>query len=291
MVFLAERPLLKLRLVFISLLVMYVLLVVPLSRQMQDRPDQVKLGYLPKAEVLKLVVGEHASLLAQHAVVKVLFYFGTIIQSEKNRLEHKPEYFNMFQTLQNAVKLDPYNQDAYYFTQATFTWELQRIKEVNNLLDFGMRYRTWDPQLPFYAGFNAAFFLKDYDRAAAYMKKAAELSHDPLYTNLTARYFYEAGDTEMGIRFLSAMEAGAQDERVKKLYQVRKDALITTSELTKAAEKFKLLHGRQPTAVRELVDSGIIGAMPRDPYGGTFYFDGNGAVRSTSKFAFGSVSK
>lgn len=280
-----------LRILFALLLGGYLLLIVPFSKQMQNRPDMVKLGYLPDAKVLKLAVGEHASLLAQYAVLKVLFYFGSVVQNVDDRPEHKPEYFNMFQTMQTAVKLDPYNQDAYYFTQATFTWELQRIKEVNNLLDFGMRYRTWDPQLPFFAGFNAAYFLKDYQLAAKYMKKAAELSNDPLYINLSARYFYEARESDVGIRFLSAMIDGAKDPRVRKLYQLRKEALFAVNELTDAVRKFKELHGREPAVLQDLVVSGIITALPKDPYGGQFYIDERGFIRTTSKFAFGSVSK
>jgi hypothetical protein len=275
----------------VILLCGYLLLIVPFAEQMRNRPVAVKLGYLPEAEVLKLVAGEHRSLVAQYAVVKVLVYFGSLVGGFDRRAAQKPEYFNMFKTMQTAVKLDPYNMDAYYFTQAAFTWEIGRVMEVNDMLDYGMRYRTWDPQLPFFAGFNAAYFLKDYRAAADYMKKAAEISGDPLFTNLTARYFYEAGDSKLGILFLSAMEKGAKDRKIRKLYEVRKKALTAVQELTEAIRRFRETHGRAPAPLSELVASGVVSAIPDDPYGGKFYIDEKGLVRSTSKFAFGSDGK
>ena len=46
----------------------------------------------------------------------------------------------MYKTLQTAAKFDPYNSDAYYFAQAAFTWEVGRAKEVNQMLDYGMKH-------------------------------------------------------------------------------------------------------------------------------------------------------
>ena len=256
-----------------------------------NRPFEVKLGVLPETEILKVAVGEHATLLAQYAVVKVLFYFGTLVDPEQNTVIRKPEYFNMFRMLQAAVKLDPYNMDAYYFTQAAFTWELLRVKEVNNMLDFGMKYRTWDPQLPFFAGFNSAYFLKDYKRAAGYMQKAAEISGDPLYTNLTARYLYESGESGLGILFLSAMEKSAKNPDIKKLYSTRKQALLAAEKLTGAVRAYRKMHDCAPAMLQELVEGGYINGIPADPYGGRFYIDEKGFVRSTSKFSFGGDRK
>jgi tetratricopeptide (TPR) repeat protein len=270
---------------WLLLLGAYAVVVMPLSDHLRNRPVVVKLGYTPSAEVLEAAAGDHRYAVAESAVLKVLFYFGSLVGKWKENIIIRPEYYNMFKTLETAVKLDPYNQDAYYFAQAAFTWEVGRVKEVNALLDHGMKYRTWDWTLPFYAGFNEAYFLKDYQKAGAYMRKAAEISGNPLFTNLAARYFYEAGHAELGLVFLDGMIAQAKDPKVRAVYQMRKEALLAVGELEKAVEKFRAAHGRPPGQLQDLVAAGLLAALPKDPYGGEFFLDPSGKVRTTSKFA------
>jgi len=273
------------RIVFVALLLAYVLVVIPFSTFLKNRPVVVKLGYFPEAEILKTTSGEFRTIVAEYAVVKVLFYYGTVVEKFQEKIIIKPEFYNMFKTLESSVKLDPYNMDAYYFMQAAFTWELGRAKDVNAVLAYGMKYRTWDYQLPFFAGFNAAYFLKDYKAAAAYMQRAAELSGDPMYTTLAARYFYEANQTRFGIIFLENMVKQTKDRKLRKIYEMRRDALLAVKMISDAVEQYKLKNGRQPQDIDTLVSAGRLACIPADPYGGTFFLDNDGIVRTTSKFA------
>ncbi len=276
------------RLLFVALIAGYVLCIMPFASYMKNRPVAVKLGYVPSAEVLRVAVGDQKLLVAHAAVVKVLVYFGTLVDKlNTNKIVIPAEYLNMYKTLQTAVKLDPYNSDAYYFAQAAFTWEVGRAAEVNLMLDYGMKYRTWDYMLPFYAGFNAAYFLKQYEPAARYMQKAAELSGNPLLTNLAARYYYESDKSKVGIDFLEMMEKGAKDEQTRKLYHLRRTALLAAACIQAAVDQFKEQNGRLPARLEELLEHGILKQLPEDPYGGHFYLDNSGIVRTTSKFAFG----
>jgi hypothetical protein len=276
------------RLLFVVLLVSYAFCIVPFASYMKNRPVAVKLGYIPSAEVLRVAVGEYKLFVASAAVVKVLVYYGTLIDKLKNNKIVLPaEYHNMYTNLQTAVKLDPYNMDSYYFSESAFTWEVGRAKEVNMMLDYGMKYRTWDYLLPFFAGFNAAYFLKQYEPAALYMKRAAELSGNPLFTNLAARYYYESDKSQLGIRFLELMERDAKDEKLKRLYRLRRTALQDVIRIQAAVTQFKGQYGRLPERIEELIDRGILRRLPEDPYGGTFYLDNKGKVRTTSKFAVG----
>lgn len=275
----------RLRLLFGALLLCHGLLILPFTGYLRQRPLEVKLGYLPHPQILKLSVADHGLAVAEAAVVKVLFYFGTLVETFQKNVIFRPEYPNMYRTLQTAAQLDPYNMDNYYFAQAAFTWEIGRVAEVNALLEQGMKYRTWDPWLPFYIGFNRAYFLKDYIGAAPFMQLAAERSGNPLFTKLAARYFYESRQTELGLIFLDSMIAQAKDKAVKATYQLRRDALLAVSEIERALAEFRKRQGRDPSDLHELVATGLLPALPADPYGGTFYLDVDGRVRSTSKLA------
>lgn len=276
------------RLLFVVLILGYALCIVPFATYMKNRPVAVKLGYVPSAPVLRVTVGDQKLLVAHATVVKVLVYFGTLVDKLKvNKIVIPADYQHMYQSLQTAVMLDHYNNDAYYFAQAAFTWEIGRAKEVNQMLDYGMKYRTWDYMLPYFAGFNAAYFLKQYEPAAQYMKRAAEISGNPLFTNLAARYFYESNKSEFGVSFLDMMEKGARDEKVRKLYRVRRTALQAVITVQEAVKRFKERNGHLPGRIEDLVENGILKRVPEDPYGGHFYLDSSGSVYTTSKFAFG----
>jgi hypothetical protein len=264
---------------------LYIALMIPLSSHMAQRPIAVRLGFMPRAEVLKLTLGDQQPLVAQLSMVKLFLYFGSLVDRWRENVIAVPEYFNMFKTVETAVKLDPYNMDAYYFAQSAFTWEVGHAEDVNDLLEYGMKYRTWDWYLPYFAGFNAAYFLQEYDTAAKYMEKASELSDSPLFTKLAARYFFEAGRSQLGAQFLQSMIDSEQDPKVKKAYQLRLMALEASYEIEKALEEFKKKFGERPDDLSALEGEGFLPSIPEDPYGGNFYLDDAGKVRSTSRFA------
>ncbi|HBA87481.1 MAG TPA: hypothetical protein DCZ75_05685 [Geobacter sp.] len=275
------------RIFFGILLCGYLAVILPFSASLTNRPIVVKLGTLPEAEPLKMMAGDHRYLVAQYVVAKVLFYYGSLVEHHSNKLVLEPEYPNMFKMMQTSSKLDPWNADVYYFTQASFTWEVNKIREVNEMLDYGMRYRTWDYQLPFFAGFNSAYFLKDFTSAASYFKKAAELSGQPLMANLTARYMYESGQTQMALGFIEFMQKHTTDTKMIQLYEFRKKALVAVLTIERTVGEYRRRFGTAPPKISDLVASGLLAQVPDDPYGGSFFLDEKGVVRSTSKLAFG----
>jgi len=275
------------RFFFAGAVLAYALLIVPFARHMGSRPVEVKLGHLPHPQIIKALSGEHRPSIAGFLMMRVLFYYGTIIQKLQENIIVRPEFLNMYKTLQGIVHVDPYNSDAYYFAQAAYTWELGRIEEVNHLLEQGIEARPWDYWLPFYMGCNDAYFLHDYKSAAPYMQRAAELSGNPLFANLAARYFYESEQTSFGLAFLETMIRTSKDKAIKKSYEMRRDALLATIAINQALEKYKSSYGSMPADLRVLVRSGFLTKLPTDPYGGTFYLDEHGKVRSTSKFTGG----
>jgi len=273
-----------LSLIFLLLLA-YALNVSYLARYMGERPVAIKLGYTPSAGALKLVCADQRCTIAEWNVLRVILYFGSLIEKRKNNISIPPEYYNMFKTIQTAVELDPYNMDAYYFAQAAFTWEVGHAEDVNGLLEHGMRFRTWDYYLPYFAGFNAAYFLKKPKDAATYFIKAAELSGNPLFANLAARYLHETDQTRIAVPFLIMMIEKSTDKNEKALYTTRLEALTAAKQIVDGVEQFEKKYDRKPIALHELVTANLLPKIPTDPYGGTFYLDDKGKVQTTSKLA------
>ena len=73
--------------------------------------------------------------------------------------------------------------------------------------------------------------------------------------------------------------------REKDIKALGMGALLAVAQLEKALGLFKEQVGRPASSLEELVEKGMIEAMPSDPYDGKFYLDDSGRVRTTSKFA------
>lgn len=275
----------------IIFLALYVVLIIPFTTYLKNKPFVEKLGYVPTVSVIKSVAADQKELVAASLVLKVLMYFGSLIEKAENQFSVPPDYKSMSRLLHGAVKLDPYNMDAYYFAQSFLTWDAKQYKLANDLLDYGMTYRTWDWSLPFYAGFNSAFFLKDYAAAAKYYQISGELSGSDLNKLLAGRYMQQSGQTELAIEYLSAMLKGEKNPALKKNYQLRLTAFQEVRRIEVALEHYLKTKGSSPATVERLISGGFLTTPPKDPYGGRFYLEPNGKVATTSRFSFGAAMK
>jgi len=277
---------------FLIGLLVYVGVIGPFNNYMKRKPIEEKLGYLPSAQVLWYASADHKELVASLLIMRVVMYFGGIVENQMNKvIVQPPDFMRMSGILHGAVKLDPYNMDAYYFAQSFLTWEVKQYQLANELLEYGMKYRTWDWMLPFFAGFNSAYFLKDYKNAAEHYKRAGDLTGNELHFSLAGRYMQESGQTDLAIGYLSALEKGERNQSVKKNYQVRLTAFKEVRRIEIARDRYIESGRGVPVTIEQLVLSGFLSPPPIDPYGGTFYLESAGKVATTSKFAFAGVAK
>jgi predicted transcriptional regulator len=68
---------------------------------------------------------------------------------------------------------------------------------------------------------------------------------------------------------------------------IRAEALERILELEEAVSAYRKRFQQPPESIEKLVEKGFIERIPADPYGGYFYLDEQGKVRTTSKLAFG----
>jgi hypothetical protein len=246
-------------------------------------PPAERLGYIPSFEVAYFSSLEYRLLLSELLFFDATFYYGATLERPNDR----PDFGRILKYVSTSTRLNPFNIDPYYFGQAVLTWDAGLVPEMNAILTNGASKRNWDFYLPFFLGFNYSYFLNDYDKAARYMMRAAELNpRSSFLVPLAGRLLYQANKTDLAIRYLSALYEGTMNEAVKKDIRVRIDALERIALLETAAKRFETRTGQVPQELADLVRGGILNAIPEDPYGGEFYLDRNdGRVKTTSNLA------
>lgn len=264
----------------------------PFTSYMARKPVEEKLGYVPDANMLRYTCADQKAFVGSALLMKVIMYFGGLMdQSPEKVVAAQPDYRGMSNIIHTALKLDPYNMDGYYFAQSFLTWEVKQFELANKLLDYGMKYRVWDWYLPFFAGFNHAYFLKDYVKAAEYYRKSAELSGEELHINLAGKYMQASGQTELAIGYLRSMIQTSRNQAAVKSFKIRLKAFEEVRRIELARDRYKSEKGSIPENIDVLVRTGMLSPAPVDPYGGSFYLQPDGKVATTSKFAFGGKNK
>jgi hypothetical protein len=97
---------------------------------------------------------------------------------------------------------------------------------------------------------------------------------------------YEAEETEIAIEFIKQMIKEIKKENLRRTLEIRLQALKAIAYLEKGVREFKERYRRLPKDLKEMLELGIIKKIPRDPYGGNFYIDEDGRVRTTSGLAY-----
>jgi len=255
---------------------------VGLTRVRDARPPEARLGFFPPAPVIKALSADQYQFVSHVISLQCLFYFGSLVE----RSSQSVDWWKLYRAIYTSTRLDPYNMDAYYFAQAVLTWETGMIEQVNELLKYGFAHRTWDWYLPFFISFNYAYFVKDFNKAAEYLEKVAELQPQvDWYATLAARYYYEGGSTALALAYLQEMIPTARSEAIRTRMLTRAQAFERILQIEKAIADYKKRFQRQPKELMELVRTGLLKKIPDDPYGGSFYLDKEGKVRTTSKLA------
>jgi tetratricopeptide (TPR) repeat protein len=250
-------------------------------RQSQVLPP--KLMLFPSREMTQVISFGNELLLAQLIFFDTMFFVGSLEDPPTPQITRE-----LFHTLDTVTYLDPYNIDGYYLAQGVMSWNPSLLEPLNSLLRRGMAHRSWDWYLPFFYGFNQFFFLKNPKEGAIYFKKAYQLNpRNSFLPMLIARLHYEANETEVAIDFLEEMIRNATSQNLRQWMSLRLEALGSVSLLEDAVERYRERYETEPSNLSVLVESGIIKAIPADPYGGEFYLDNQGRVRTTSNLAYG----
>lgn len=245
------------------------------------QPTAQVFRYLPKGDDLKLV-----SLGYDQLIADLLWLKAVQVMGDRGAERHDAEW--LYQAFDAITTLDP-KFDYVYQLGGVFLGVLSGRPDLAvKLLEKGTRANPDLWRLQFYLGFNEFYFLGHFKEAADAMAKAAALPGRPVYIQfLASRLYAEAQEPALALDFLGRMYEESKDEQVRAQLLVRmKEVMIErdVQRLNRAVERFAARYHRQPTALTDLVDGGIVESLPAEPLGGRYYLDSTDhQVKSSSR--------
>lgn len=212
-------------------------------------------------------------LAANIAAIRAL-----VVSTEKMKAE---DYVILAKVQRDVSWLNPAHEDNYYIAAAILPWAGQ-LDAAQTILYRASQSRHFDYQPAFYYAFNLLHFKGDAMGASAVLRTAAEKlpeGNDRLQMqNLAAIWLDRGQDIDVSIRVVAAMAKQSKRRDFQKYLEQRVVRLQNLKTLRVAAEKFTARTGHPPAALEELVQAGLVPALPADPFGFGFAVGRDGQI-------------
>ncbi len=218
--------------------------------------------------LLKVVSGEFKGLWADYLLMKASVFLGGAWEITSDDLNV------IYLLFKQSLALDPYFFQTCYYTQGTLSWRKGMHENAVELLAISEQHRPWDWEPGFYIGFDLFYYLNKNKEAAAYMQASARRPDaPPIVATLGARLAQKIGQTEVAIALLKSMysrmgNSDLMSQHVKERIQAHNGIL----QLERAIDQYENQYGKKPDALNQLVISGIIGQLPKNPYADSFFY-------------------
>lgn len=224
--------------------------------------------YVPPYSYLDIMSGNFRPLVAQMFLIRGIMSIG----------EREPQAFDyILDNLRLSAQLDPNLSYAYIVGGIIAPRGSQELRRATIFMRQGMEKLPDDWRIPFWVGFNY-LQLGDNLKAAEYYRQASTLPGAPNYLkSMTARYYYEAGKSDIGVIYLESIRNSVKDTRTLKNIDLK---IAWLQNIVFLEEKVKVFHdtlGRWPDGLDELLTAGLIDKIPPDPFGKGYGMDKNQA--------------
>lgn len=269
----------------LTVMVFLVGLMTYLQQDLDRRSDRAageieELAQLPGGEVLR------PALLGYHHLGADILWLKTlqVLGKKKNSID---EHVWLYHAMDVITTLDPLYAYVYYVGGVVLTDMANRVDLSNQLLEKGHAANTNEWNLPFLLGYNYYFVLGDPVKGAEYIGRAAQLPGSPDFLpGLATRMYVESGSPEVALELLEAVWRENPDVAAReKLKDRAKEVMIERDlrRLERAIQRYHQAQRKYPKALSDLVSSGILPAIPDEPFGGAYTFDAQtGEVSSSS---------
>jgi hypothetical protein len=223
--------------------------------------------YFPSGRFLKPAFIEYQELGSDVVWLRAIQYYGHHLMTDR-----KFEWLgHIFEIL---TRLDPSFIAAYHFGSITLAWDARNPKSAIELLRTGLETNPLNWQLPFDIGFIYYSLLDDYNAAGYYFLVASKLPDAwNILPRMSAFAYSRGGKREVSRQIWIDLYNQTNNQALKTLAE-RNLILLKVDEdiefLQTAIRKFNKEKNKYPKNLSELVQTGYLKKLPKDPWGGSY---------------------
>jgi tetratricopeptide (TPR) repeat protein len=230
-----------------------------------------ELKVVPKRQIAELLSFDHRGFLADMYFIQVSLHSGSLMWKPLKFQFNSPWAYGMMDLI---TDLDPRFFSAYLFAGMGLIHNFDDVKRAKPILEKGMAVFPNSWELPFWIGYDHYVYLMDHATAAVYLGQAARKPGAPKrFLSMLLAAQRKSGDYEGALWALRILFETAKDPKLKFIYARKLIQLQNLNRLQKAAEAYEQQTGGFPTDLGELVRSGLIEALPEDPFGQLYLID------------------
>ncbi len=174
---------------------------------------------------------------------------------------------------------NPVHEDNFYIAAAILPWNAQ-VDAAQDVLARASAARVFDWYPLFHYAFIHYHFRKDPATGAKYLLEAVPRVHSQedewALQSLAAIWIEKGYRTGNAADMVQAMADNAPPGNFRHYLAVRAKRLQDLAVLQQAAKNYAEKHGKPPASLQELVDSGLVATIPKDPLGFGFAIDSRG---------------
>ncbi len=234
-----------------------------------EREMLMDMAYLPNGRMLWWVSGGMDDALSDILWLRSMRYAMDHFGSDR-------DYTYLYRVYDIITDFDPNFIRAYRFGGYFLTGVTDEYERARDLLRKGWSSNPDSWEIAYELGSVYNLNLRDPISAAEWFGRAAEISDCPATVRDHAMAIFEEEGRlvqalEMWVNIFESAESGGLRE-VAEWNARRAKSLIVIEGLKKLVEGFRTEMGEPPESLADLVDSGLITAVPQDAYGEDFLY-------------------
>lgn len=178
----------------------------------------------------------------------------------------------------DASLLNPAQEDNYYIAQGVLPWVGEHRTAIG-ILHRATQARPGDFMPPYFLGFDYMYFESKFDDAGRYYRLAADRvggQNRDVLLNYAAKFMEKGEDPATAIQFIQGLIKSTRNQGLQQFLRARIVRLERLVILREAAAKYRQQFGRPPDDLNDLVESGVMKALPGDPLGVGYRLDEHG---------------
>lgn len=166
-----------------------------------------------------------------------------------------------------ASRLNPAHEDNYYISQAILPW-MGFVEPTQFIQARATDARPWDFLPGFFYAFNRYYFEhRPQDASNILIRVAGRLPQKEGVLEIAARWQEKGDDLQAALAVIRTMQQETRDAKLKAILQMRIDRLQGVIALREAAARYEKRTGHPLVDFSQLLTSGELRELPRDPTG------------------------